>query len=149
MVSGGGVIAGGNQNAAGAVLFIGIQGKPDCKTATQGVLFRWIMKLHAAKIAAAMSLLLFACGEDSPESMPPEVRSFLDKDHDLGFEIEAVHDTPDWEEGKRWRATTASGERLLIYEKDGAIDSVRKRADGSLVWDRQGNHKQQSGGGAQ
>lgn len=149
MVSGGSVIAGGNRSAAGAVLFTGIHGKPDCKTAIRGVLFRWIMKLHAAKIAATMSLLLFACGEDSPDSMPSEVRSFLDKNPDLGFEIEAVHDTPDWEEGKRWRATTASGERLLIYEKDGAIDSVRKRADGSLVWDRQGRHKQQAGDGAQ
>lgn len=122
----------------------------DREAAFTGLIIGWIMKLHAAIIAAAMSLLLFACGENSPESMPSDIRSFIDENSDeLGFEVEAIHDTPDWEEGKRWRVTTASGEMLLIYEKDGAVDSVRNHADGSLVWDREGGHEQQSEGGAQ
>ena len=97
-------------------------------------------KLIDIAVIAAVALTLYALSKPTPKSLPPVIQSFLDAHPNLGFKLRDVEVAPDWAEGKRWRAISASGYQLIIYEKNGGIESVRYR--GAYLWDRQGRHKQ-------
>ncbi|GAB4226931.1 MAG: hypothetical protein Kow0032_05260 [Methyloligellaceae bacterium] len=100
---------------------------------------RWIVCGGLAVVIA-----LSGCGESSETAssaggvtLPGELKTFLDAHPELNLKITRIEQVKDWAEGKRWRGRSAAGEDIIVFEKNGAIESVRRK-DLSFIWDRAG-----------
>ncbi len=78
---------------------------------------------------------LQACDEAEPKRLPPAIQSFVNTHPNLKLYIKDIAAMPSWAQGKRWRASLADGQRIIIYEQAGVVTSIRRR-DQSYLWKR-------------
>lgn len=104
------------------------------------------MAIPTKTIAISIMLtILLGCGDTDPQSvrdagppfppLPSVIKSFVEKHPELDLSLSDAEAIPGWPGGERWRARN-NGEILILYEKDGRIESI-KRADQTYLWVRE------------
>jgi len=93
------------------------------------------MAIGRALFALAIVAPFSACEEPAPEALPPVVQTFVDEHPELKLDIRQAEPAPDWAQRKRWRLLLKDGQLLILYEKAGAIETVR-RSDLSTFWEQ-------------